>query len=875
MKYYNFKNWSYSKSDTAFVENFRKDKTLYLKPENMLNSSDLSGQGVSLADFKAGYIVNEKFEKFTEVCIDIDNDRGLDSTKLSEHFVKDLLTSNEVDYRVQKTKKGVHIWYLAPNYCLPPNKTKVDTFINYRDRKLKIELKLANSWVFGGPELDFYYLPMKVGLDIPLKYNETGSEAMTYELMRDVKSQIRLKSDKKRAYSNKGLYDKVKYAVINPSPEIVFSIVNTYFSKKLYEYSGGKYGKSNEYSQNDDIFEPVDAKGFRNNFTNLIKDSLCNLVELDDPEDIYAFLKLVNENLYIEPEDSYSFEASFNFERISKLNRCISGYGDILEQDAKTLKMQSELEQIVYQTAKGSMSLNSVDLWICRDFDSQVPFYISRWVDGELELTPIKNNPDILKSYIFGYDELRLKYTHLKTLKNGEVRLVVDPPSMFNVISVQHERGKKVDTPLVKMSDTADLLYDNSSVHYNRYIHRAPDEYKWTDEQFDNSIMAKFARERLFDSEEKFAFFMSRLKACLHGKILDRGFCFIGSQGIGKDTFINFLANSMFCKRGRTDYRKECIYKNTISGFMSDKWGTKYESSVIYLSEAGESTIFNERVLNSFNTIIGNTTAGIENKNERAKTIELPTVLFAVATNSSVVDLDYAQNTRIVFIDCPATDTLRNNKELIQKYFNGMTELEIAEAEGSQFMHYIYNTDRFDKIANELPLDFGLETESISRKDDCDFDVNDKDSVISDIEPIIKEVASLWRKDKYNELNSYMTAVMSREDFASLKYDKFKRCIVELYWSIFVRRFKDETNLFLLENLREGLKIPEFNDTATTDCTRHIVALADSVYWSRLENGDINKNLTRKMSKALIENEIVTAFNGKLRRNRKITMKGW
>ena len=561
--------------------------------------------------------------------------------------------------------------------------------------------------------------------------------------------------------------------------------------------------------------------------------------------------------------------------RISELNRSIPQYGEILEPENKAMAMKDSLEQIVYQTAKGAMSLNSVDLWICRDFGSKAPFYISRWVDGELELTPIDKSSDILKSYIFGYDELRLKYTHVKTLKNGEVRLVVDPPSMFSVISVQHDRSKKVDVPLVKMTDTADLLYDNSSVHYNRYIHKAPDEYKWTDEQFDNSIMAKFARERLFDSEEKFAFFMSRLKACLHGKILDRGFCFIGSQGIGKDTFINFLANSMFCKRGKTDYRRECIYKNTISGFMSDKWGTKYESSVIYLSEAGESTIFNERVLNSFNTIIGNTTAGIENKNERAKTIELPTVLFAIATNSSITDLDYAQNTRIVFIDCPATDTLRNNKELIQKYFNGMTELEIAEAEGSQFMHYIYNTDRFDKIADELPLDFGLTVEGSINYNDEYFDVNDKNSVINDIEPIIKEVANLWRKDKYDELNSYMSALMNREDFASLKYEKFKRCIVEIYWSIFVRRFKDESNLFLLENLREKLKIPEFNNTHTVDCLRHIVALADSVYQSRLENGDINKNLTRKMAKALIKNEIVTIFNGKLRSNRKITVKGW
>ncbi len=683
MLFINFKGWRQPLNEQQKAE-FLADKGKYLATHKHFLSDELRSpnSAVDFANFRAGYIINER----NELTIDIDNNKD------AEKRIHTLLQHYKIDYRAQRTKKGAHIWLLIPQELVPQGKVK--------EKINGIELMYAGAWVFGGKDLDFYYLPFNKTQDLSAPLTQSPRAAEFF-------AELTTSANMPFVAINKHKGDRLTN--YPQCAEFATECVENFFDADLFydrffEFFGYHLTQEcNDVSPFTESRKPLPIQN-RNNVLNRIRFELCRNVAMRSPQHIYSFLCLVNERVFIEPLPTDEIERSFSLKRIGRDNRTLNEFkGEVKASLTIDDQKQIKAEQATYEpTPYDVNSRYEKDLYLNIDTDLKKPaVYRYDEINGEVILSPVRNTADALQSEILREPILRPMFSYIHTAKNGNTTLKFRKPEKR--IKINEYLSHKVGIPQVEIDTStprrADIIFNFAGCHFNRKINQPQ---IWSDDEFDKSTFARFARERIFECENHFTLFCHHLKQRMRGAPLTKAFLMLGAEGIGKDTFVEFLAHSLFRKYGGVDYRKTCQYKRSFSEFVDDKWAGRFKALILNLNEAGKNYVFGRRSIEELKQIIGNVSATAEEKGKDARTVEIPTLFCIISTNELAVDLSYSNNDRVYINYCPANDSLRNNPKLIKKWFNGLSIEEMAENEGGEFINYIYNTDRFDKAAAGL-----------------------------------------------------------------------------------------------------------------------------------------------------------------------------
>ena len=836
MRFINFKGWRPLTPQQTI--DFLADKSKYLaNNHHTLTSADIANPALQVpySKFKAGYIINDE----NELCIDIDNNKD------AEKRVAELLQHYDIDYRAQRTKKGVHIWVLIPNELAPQAK------------KCKFyggDLMFANAWVFGGSDLDFYYLPFKdKDLSQPLAISPRAADFLAELMQRPSNLPFKAKSGG----------DALKNDA--PAADFVRECVDNLFDADIFYNSFWEHFGYHLASEGADIsvftqeHKPLRVAN-RNNILNRIRFDLCRNVAATQPSYIHSFLRLVNERVFAEPLDDDELERSFSLARIEKENYTLKDYENKLVKAALTADDRSQLiaEQETYELG----AIQTTDLFINIDPDPKEPaIYRYDEINGEAVLAAVRNTPLALNSEIMRDPILRAKYvvTDEKkkiTIKKPELRIIVDK-----------QLSAKVGIPQLEIKPRrADIKFNYAGTHFNTKITQPQ---IWTDKQFDNSIFARFARERLFESESHFALFCHYLRQRMRGNPLSKAFLMLGAEGIGKDTFVEFLAHSLFRKYDSRDYRKSAQYKRSFSEFVADKWAGRYTSLILNLNEAGSNYVFGSQSVEQLKSIIGNTSVSGEEKGKGMRNYEIAALFCIISTNRPAVDLDGVNNDRIFVNYCPATDSMRNNPQLINKWFGDKSIEAIAELEGGEFVNYIYNTDRFEKIVAKLEPTFALNARVFDDIDDDSPSQNEHIKVLN-AEKEIRHIAKLCENPK--ELKKYL--IECYDNPQQKGYDYVVNKDFHIFALTLLKRLKGNDSYDRADAICEHLAIPKLNPSICFQSDRLMTKLIKAIlyYWD--ETSQLKADKTRKYYRQLIENTIGVLFRAYLPARKTIELKG-
>lgn len=846
MRFINFKGWqTLNAKQTA---DFIADKGKYLATHHhTLTSADLADpqQQVPYVKFRAGYIVNDA----NELCIDIDNNKD------AEKRVAELLTHYKIDFRAQRTKKGVHIWLLIPSELVPSAK------------KCKFyggDLMFAGAWVFGGKELEFYYLPFKdKDLSQPLIASPRAADFLAELMERPSNLPFKAKKGGDALKNDAIAADFVKECVENLFDDDLFY-------SGFWEHFG--YHLANE-GADVSVFtqehKPLRVTN-RNNILNRIRFDLCRNVAATNIAHIHSFLRLVNERVFAEPLDDDELERSFSLKRIEGENHTLKDYENKLVKAALSADDRAQLiaEQETYELG----AIQKTDLFINIDPDPKEPaVYRYDELNDEAVLVAVRNTPLALNSEILRDPILRAKYIvreEGKKTKQGEqkpAKMIIKKPELR--IIVDKQLSSRVGVPQIEVKPRrADIKFNYAGTHFNKKLSQPQ---IWSDDEFDRSTFARFARERLFESEEHFALFCHHLRERMRGAPLSKAFLMLGAEGIGKDTFVEFLAHSLFRKYDNRDYRKAAQYKRSFSEFVADKWAGRYTSLILNLNEAGNNYVFGSQSVEQLKSIIGNTSASGEEKGKGMRNYEIAALFCIISTNRPAVDLDGVNNDRIFVNYCPATDSLRNNPALINMWFGGKSVEDIAEDEGGEFVNYIYHTDRFAKIAAQIQQQaptFALKARVID-------DNEDEDSITIknlDVEREILQIANLCENPP--KLKAYL--IENYENPERRGYNRVENKDFHAFALTFLKRLKGNDSYDRADEVCGWLEIPRLNPQVCYQSDRLMAKLIKAVmhFWD--ETGQLKGDRSRKHYKQLIENTIGVQFRAYLPPRKVIALKG-
>lgn len=837
MKFINFKGWK-PLTQAQQVE-FFADKSKYLATHgHYLNKTELQqAKPVAFKDFKAGYIIHEA----NELCIDID------SSPQAEKRISSLLKRYEIDYIAQGTRKGWHIWLLIPPH-LVPKETK--------HRIHDCELYFAGVWVFGGKDLEFYYKPFKNrDLSHKLQLHPRADEFFAELTAGAGLLPFQAKEGNDYLLNNPIIADFVAECV-----DDIFGTTRLFY-EKVPEFFGRCFEKEQQALN---IFSQIQKpQGFvnRNNILNRICFALCRNVAVQDPRYIYSFLQLVNERVFLEPLEQDEMERSFSLTRISAKNRTLKDYKAKISasidptqaQDIAQLKAERDTYTPIDTT------IHTTDIFLNIDPNTKkAQYYRTDEVGEDLILSPVRNTADALKNEILRNPTLWSMYYVAKETKGKTPKFELQKPQKR--IEINYDLSYKVGIPQLEFNVfRADLRFNMAGTHFNRKINQ---KQIWTDAEFDKSIMARFARGRIFESENHFALFCHHLKQRMRGKPLSKAFLMLGSEGIGKDTFVQFMAYSLFRKYNNIDYRATAQYQRSFSSFAQDKWAGVAKALIINLNEAGKNYVFGSQSVEDLKAIIGNTTITSEEKGQDAKNYEILALFCFISSNRPAVDLSNTNNDRIYINYCPATNSMRNDPKLIRKWFGSHTIEEIAEIEGGEFVNYIYNTDRFDNaVAALLEADpaFALQSQQMS----YDADTNN-DTAEIDIENELCKIAELCENPQ--GLQEYILNAYERvlNNYTSLTNKHFHSFVLSLLRA---------TGYDISELVREtqcNKSVLEKNYYYTA---RLLPMLLNAVYYFKHARGDYSeKRTTKKHELNAIHNFIGIKFRKYLPANKRLVL---
>lgn len=654
MKFINFNN--HKKLD---VELFQHDKNAALTQANAhLTKSQLDAPSVAYSSLEAGYIIAEK----DEIIIDTDD---LKATT----FIKSLLTSLPESYAVHKTKKGYH-WFikLAEGHGLVGKRV-------IKFKELKIELMGEGTWVFGGSRLaDYYKTESNLNPDELEEFSDVDSAALLQQLLS--LGDIEYKSGALKTNQPIKPYSMPRKQAFLKKILDVGSLTPTDYKEFEYLF---RYALGIDYNP----YKPAQpiAEGTRNNTLLKILTDLSRCADCEDVRENLEFLSIVARDFCEPSYDTKAFEQSFNMKRFQKQQ-----FQNFTKQDFEAAICDSELSPI------------DIALDLSPDSPTQNPYYLIKTNEhGEEELQPIGRGDRVLRAEIMNDTFLSKMYMSFNP-KSGKASVDIDKIPTIRI----DNRTKPALSPFepLKKRDRNVDVFDMASQHYTRRVRNVRSAPAVSEQEFWELPIVKMALENLYPSKDAFEYHMAEFYRVFNElSPTNKVFTFLGSGGIGKDTWFDFLS---FCFIENFAQ----IYKKSQCDFLNDKWGYADCASMIILSEAGDRTDDTQSALFAkLNRVVGNQKVTIEKKFAAPESRDVCLFSAMTSSNNTALNIQDYNNTRVVVLRCPERRVLRNNKEN-QRYFFGDKNLsETYEDCADKFVAFILNNSIFFDKWKDVPME--------------------------------------------------------------------------------------------------------------------------------------------------------------------------
>lgn len=740
MKYINFKNLDLIlKNQEEFLKNFIYDKSKTLSEYHAnLNEKDLNKE--SSPNFNCGYAVCGK----NEIILDTDNE---DSNK----FIFELIEPFKDKVRIEKTRKGYH-FYLELTQNI---KGKKD--IKFNKKNVKIELKGQGSWVFTSSDdgvLKDYY---KVEKPDYSTLSEEDTEYLLSALFESMDCSIGYLLSKDSSYlpfSDSRLSICVKSVL----EEQEFNAHNiplfvSVFRKRFYE-------NLNPY---DCTFNDIKIpKGDRNNGLFSIFSRLGIVVDIESKEDAIEFLRIVNKELLERPLSDSEFNASFNVERYDQ-----GRIKFFTKQHMAALRTEF-LKKNIYQNL--SQDAKTKEEFYVIEKSSEKPTDLKRFVqthvieygDIYLLIQKIPSGDLALLKTIKADSLLSSEYIKKEVSKNGKVSEKIDKMKIPGVRFIR--QGEYDIDPFKRIEnkyEDGSIVIDFSTQHYSNMIKQSnrmdiPEESVFLEIPY-----VKLAIENLFGSKEKLALFLSDIgPSILNKRPTKRASILCGSGGIGKDAFMDYIADCFL-------YKRITYFKDTQDSIRRDSQFTEplANATIVHLNEAGvKEKEIDSSVLSGLNRYIDNNSNIAEAKHQNAKLIDSHLLLCVLSTNSGVdISMGY-NNTRYIYFQCIGAKPLRSDdgrgKSNREYFFGDKSRDQIIEETSSDFINFVLYSEKLQEWATNAKDDSDLFREE-SLEIEENTDIGKYESFIYEMEKTKLQNLIDWG----NDLPLYYEAKNSLDDF--------------------------------------------------------------------------------------------------------------
>lgn len=638
--------------------------------------------GISEKDFDTGYVLLEK----NEIVLDVDNEE-------SGLFIMDLLSPFKEKIKIEMTPRGYH-FYLK----LPINITKSQNF-TFNKKDIKVELKAEGSLIFSSS---------KTGLLKDCYYTiQEKQEELTFE-----ETEYLLTSLEESHTLNIG-YLTAKNSGFMPFYDssltlCVKSIIetNTLNSENipLLISSFKRYYKDvNPYSST--VYNDIKIKtGERNNFLFYAFVKLGLNVGTEDIEEVLTFLKILNKEICETPLPEREFNDSFNKERYEsgkitffKKSDLISIRQEFLNKNIyQNLSENTKSKEEFYIIEKVKEKPNSVESALC----SYVLNYDTMWLlirkiaPGDVALMKeIRKDYLLTQNYIFVNPKSGIEHVNKAKM-----------PGVYFIN--QDDFSISPSEPIEKRSKDGSLILDFSTEHYSSVLKSSDPEKTPKKEDFLEIPYVKLAIENLFGTKEKLALFLRDIRPSIENKRPTKTASILsGKGGIGKDAFIDYIADCFLNKR-------ISYFKDTQDSIRRDSQFTEplANATIVHLNEAGtREKEIDGKVLSGLNRYIDNKYNTAEAKHKNARLIKSHLLLMVLSTNSGVnIGAEY-NNTRYLKFQCPGIKPLRSDDEKGQvnrKYFfKGKTHNEIVKETAEIFINFVLYSDELQKWAENAKDD--------------------------------------------------------------------------------------------------------------------------------------------------------------------------
>lgn len=788
-----FKNFNNLKK--LDIELFKQDKAHALDAANAhLTKKQLDDDSCSCAyeELSAGYIIAQK----DELIIDTDDVKAT-------AFVQDLLSSLPESFAVQKTKKGYHYFIkLAAGHGFSGKK-----IIKFKE--IKIELMGEGTWVFGGTKLADYYSSVNsldpCGLE---ELSEDDSALLMQQLLTlgdvDYKTGALTTNAPMKPYS---MPKKAQFVQrINRSGTLSEG------DFKEFEWLF-RFALSSDYNP---YGSPAFIREGERNITLLkILTDLARCAECEDVRDNLTFLSIVARDFCSPAYEKSDFNKSFNVRRFQSNKMYNFTRADL--QNANVDPFFSPI---------------SLALDLSPDSPTQNPYYLIKTNEhGEEMLQPLGRGDRVLRAEIMNDSFLSKLYLNFNP-KTTKTTVAIDSIPTMRI----DNRTRPALSPFVplKNKDRNVDVFDMSSQHYTRRVRNVRGSAPVSEADFLNLSIVKMAIENLYPSRAAFEFHMAEFYRVFHELTpTNKVFTFLGSGGIGKDTWFDFLS---FCFIENFAQ----IYKKSQSDFLKDSWGYADCASMIVLSEAGDHTgDIQTALFSKLNRVVGNHKITVERKFAAPEARDVCLFSAMVSSNNTSLNLQDYNNTRVVVLRCPESRVLRNNKEN-QRYFFGDKNLaEIYEECADAFVSFILNNDVFYNKWRDVSIS---EIDSSANVRATNEEVYAQDETIHFINSLSQDL----EKDKLDTLVEYC---QNPDNYAFKTNPRLKRFAFRIYANFIMKLGADPSLLEKRFNESETL-FDAKHDTSTA----RLYGICNTL---RLAFKDMNLHYDNAQTQAILYEKII------------------
>lgn len=788
-----FKNFNnLKKLDIAL---FKQDKARALAAANAhLTKKQLDDDSCSCAyeELEAGYLIAQK----DELIIDTDDVKAT-------AFIQDLLSSLPESFAVQKTKKGYHFFLkLAAGHGFSGKK-----IIKFKE--IKIELMGEKTWVFGGAKLADYYSSANSLEPCDVEaLSEDDSALLMQQLLTlgdvDYKTGAITTNAPLKPYS---MPKKAHFVErINQSGTL------TEPDHKEFEWLF-RFALPSDYNP---YAPPAFIREGERNITLLkILTDLARCAECEDVRDNLNFLSIIARDFCSPAYEQREFDKSFNVRRF---------------QSAKMHNFtRADLQNASVDPFFSPITL-ALDL--SPDSPTQNPYYLIKTNEhGEEVLQPLGRGDRVLRAEIMNDSFLSKLYLNFNP-KTTKTSVAIDSIPTIRI----DNRTRPALSPFVplKTKDRNTDVYDMSSQHYTRRVRNVRDSAPVSEADFWDLPIVKMALENLYPSKAAFEFHMAEFYRVFHELTpTNKVFTFLGSGGIGKDTWFDFLSYCFIENFAQ-------VYKKSQSDFLKDSWGYADCASMIVLSEAGDHTSDIQTALFSkLNRAVGNQKITIEKKFAAPEARDVCLFSAMVSSNNTSLNLQDYNNTRVVVYRCPEARVLRNNKENQRHFFGDKNLAEIYEECADAFVSFILNNDVFYRKWRDVPIS---EIDSSANVRATNEEVYAQDETINFINSLSQDL----EKDKLDTLVEYC---QNPDNYAFKTNPRLKRFAFRIYAN-FIMKLGADTSL-LEKHLNESETLFDAkHDTSTA----RLYGICNTL---RLAFKDMNLHYDNAQTQAILYEKII------------------